>query len=324
MSVFLRYIKERRACIAAFFGGAAVYTAVIALYGLPAAVAVYPFAICFSAFCAIFVRGFCVLRKRHGELAAYRPMIDDAPEPKTLPEEDILAAAIRLCGQIKADKAEAEARARDAEEYFTVWAHQIKTPISAARLLLQNEDTALSRALYSELMRISQYVDMAMTYRRLDSETTDYVFRTLPLDGLIKGVLRSFSHEFIARKLALDYSGAEGTVVTDEKWFSFVVGQIISNALKYTRTGGIKIFMRGSTLCIADTGIGIDSADLPRIFEKGYTGINGRCEGSSTGIGLYLCRRVCDNLGIGISAVSEPERGTEIRLQLDQYELHFE
>ena len=205
-----------------------------------------------------------------------------------------------------------------------MWAHQIKTPISAARLLLQNEATALSRALYSELMRISQYVDMAMTYGRLDSETTDYVFRTLPLDGLIKGVLRSFSHEFIARRLALDYSGAEGTVVTDEKWFSFVVGQIISNALKYTRTGGIKIFMRGSTLCIADTGIGIDSADLPRIFEKGYTGINGRREGSSTGIGLYLCRRVCDNLGIGISAVSEPERGTEIRLQLDQYELHSE
>lgn len=324
MSLFLRYIRERRARIAAFFGGAAVYTAVIALYGLPAAVAAYPFAICFSVFCAVFIYGFFVFRKRHNELSSYRPQTDTPPEPATLAEEDLLAAVSRLCGQIKDEQTGSEERIRDANEYFTVWAHQIKTPISAARLLTQSEDSELSRRLYSELMRISQYVDMALTYQRLDSKSTDYVFRTLPLDGLIKGVLREFSHEFIARKLTLSYEKPEGTVVTDEKWFSFVLGQIISNALKYTRTGGIRIFMRGGTLCIADTGIGIDSADLPRIFEKGYTGINGRLENSSTGLGLYLCRRVCDNLGIGISAVSEPERGTEIRLRLDQYELHPE
>ena len=123
----------------------------------------------------------------------------------------------------------------------------------------------------------------------------------------------------------LEYEPTELQIVTDEKWLSFVIEQILSNALKYTKSGSVKIYLeRPKILCIEDTGIGIAPEDLPRIFENGYTGYNGRSDKKASGIGLYLCRRVCDNLGVGISAESELDKGTVIRLDLEQYEMKKE
>lgn len=192
-------------------------------------------------------------------------------------------------------------------------------------LTLQNEDTPSARRLSTELFRVEQYVEMVMTYLRLEPGSSDYVFRACALDGVIREAVKKFSHEFIDRRLRLDFEPTGLTVVTDEKWLGFVLEQVLSNALKYTRQGGIRIGLSAPrVLCIADTGIGVAPEDLPRIFERGYTGRTGRIDRRASGIGLYLCRRVCERLGVGISAQSEPGRGTRVFLDLEQYELHAE
>ena len=174
-------------------------------------------------------------------------------------------------------------------------------------------------ALEAELLKIGQYVDMVLGYLRLDSESTDYVLRDTDLDGLLRQAVRKFARMFILKKITLDFRETGRTVLTDGKWLSFVVEQVLSNALKYTPAGGrIRIYGDGETLVIADSGIGIRPEDLPRVFEKGFTGYNGREDKKSTGIGLYLCRRVMDRLNHGISIVSRPGQGTLVRLDLSR------
>ena len=219
--------------------------------------------------------------------------------------------------QFAEERAAAQTRYSQMIDYYTVWAHQIKTPIAAMRLTLQCEDQPLARSISSELLRIEQYVQMAMTYLRLDSDETDYAFRTQPLDPIIRQAVRRFSGEFILRRLRLEYEPVGLTVVTDEKWLTFVLEQLLSNALKYTRAGSIRIYLQnGRTLCIADTGIGIAPEDLPRIFEKGFTGAAGRAEQNASGLGLYLCRRICGALNIAIRAESTLGAGTTVFLTL--------
>ena len=190
------------------------------------------------------------------------------------------------------------------------------------RLALQNEDTPLSRKLTSDLFQIEQYVEMVLAFMRLGSDSSDYVFREHSIDSIVKQSVTKFASEFIDRKLRLEYEPIDKLVVTDEKWLSFVIEQLLSNALKYTRTGSVKIYMQEPmTLCIEDTGIGIAPDDLPRIFEKGYTGYNGRKDKKASGIGLYLCKRICGNLEIGISVTSELDKGTVVHIDLKQYDL---
>ena len=269
------------------------------------------------------------MRRRHeqlqhiGRLSA--ELIDGLPAPETIADEDHQRIIRMLCDEHRAMEARMTGRFDDMVNYYTVWAHQIKTPIAAMRLQLQNEDSPLSRALSSELLRIEQYVEMVMAYLRLDSDSTDYVFRECALDDVVRPAVRRFAGEFIARRLTLDYGPLNANVITDEKWLGFVVEQVLSNALKYTLTGGVRIYLeKPCTLCIQDTGIGIAADALPRIFENGFTGANGRMDRRATGIGLSLCRKICKNLGHGISAESAPDRGTTIRIDLDQRRLQVE
>ncbi len=213
----------------------------------------------------------------------------------------------------------------DMVDYYTVWVHQIKTPIASMRLHLQNEDTAFARKLYADLHRIEQYVEMVLTFLRLNSDNTDYVFREYDLDKIIKQSVKKFSYDFIGRKLNLVYEPVNTIVLTDEKWLSFVIEQVLSNALKYTRSGSITISLDAAKkLSIRDTGIGIAPEDLPRIFQNGYTGYNGRSEKSSSGIDLYLCKRICTNLGHTISAASVINEGTVITIDLARTTLQVE
>ena len=210
-------------------------------------------------------------------------------------------------------------------DYYTIWAHQIKTPIASMRLTLQNEDTALFRQLANDLFRIEQYVEMVLTFLRLNSESTDYVIREYDLDKIIRQSVKKFAGEFISRKLSLIYEPLHITVLTDEKWLSFVIEQVLSNALKYTPSGSISITMEsGNKLCIRDTGIGIAAEDLPRIFEHGYTGYNGRADKKASGIGLYLCKRICARLGHGIEAESKIDEVTCIVIDLFREHLEVE
>lgn len=203
-------------------------------------------------------------------------------------------------------------------DYYTMWVHQIKTPIASMRLILEGMDSAEARKLTAELFRIEQYVNMVLTYLRLDSDSSDYVLKEYSVDELVKPVIRKFSSEFIGKKLSFSYEETQKTLVTDEKWFGFVVEQVLSNALKYTKQGGIRIYTEEAFLVIEDTGIGIALEDLPRIFEKGFTGFNGRMDRRASGIGLFLCKRICDKLQLPIVAESEVSKGTRIKIGVKQ------
>lgn len=335
ISFIASYIKQRRGFVALFLICSAIFLCAFFLYHLPMGAVLYPALLC-ALVCAIFgAVDFHKALKKHRrllEIASLRYEILHAiPELKTMSEvyttddEDYMQIISLLKEERNEFENQMNLRFSDMIEYYTIWAHQIKTPISSMRLNLQNEDSPVSRRLSADLFRIEQYVEMALVFLRLDSESTDYVIKEYELDGIIKNAVRKFAGEFIARKLTLSYEPLGARVITDEKWLSFVIEQVVSNALKYTSTGGITIELKEpKTLCIKDTGIGIAPEDLPRIFEKGYTGYNGREDKRASGIGLYLCKRICKNLGHTISAVSTPDEGTEIRIDLLQRKLGIE
>lgn len=158
----------------------------------------------------------------------------------------------------------------------------------------------------------------------MTSDSTDYVLKEYRLDDIIRAAIRKLAPQFIMKKLVLDYETIDKQVLTDEKWLGFVIEQVLSNAVKYTESGKVKISCEGSKLVISDTGIGIAPDDLPRIFDKGYTGFNGRMDRKASGIGLYLCRRICNNLGHGITAESVPGQGTTIAIELERNNLEVE
>lgn len=329
MSFFSTWLRQRRRTALIFVLFSVIFAVSFALYRLPLKTVLYPALLCALTGAAAAALDYRRMRRRHeqlqhiGRLSA--ELIDGLPAPETIADEDHQRIIRMLCDEHRAMEARMTGRFDDMVNYYTVWAHQIKTPIAAMRLQLQNEDSPLSRALSSELLRIEQYVEMVMAYLRLDSDSTDYVFRECALDDVVRPAVRRFAGEFIARRLTLDYGPLNANVITDEKWLGFVVEQVLSNALKYTLTGGVHIYLEEPcTLCIQDTGIGIAADALPRIFENGFTGANGRMDRRATGIGLSLCRKICKNLGHGISAESAPDRGTTIRIDLDQRRLQVE
>ena len=223
-----------------------------------------------------------------------------------------------LYDEMRRAETDAAAKYTDLSNYFTIWAHQIKTPISAMSLILQSEDSTLSRQLSGRLSEIERYVGMVMAYMRLGSESTDYVLRSCQLGDIVSQAIRKFAGEFIYRQLKLNLAPIDRMVLTDE------IEQVLSNSLKYTPSGSISIYVDGDELCVEDTGIGISPEDLPRIFEKGSTGCNGRTDKRASGIGLYLCRLICTRLGHTIRAESQPDKGTRIYIGLDRTRLGIE
>lgn len=317
------YLKQRGKWLLLLLCCGGVFALSFWLYHLPLAAALYS-----SVLCAVLVLGWFLAdyrgqREKERKLSRLAALPDDLTEqlegtPGSL--DEAYGEIIRnLSHRERSAQLEQQRREADRTDYYTTWVHQIKTPISAMRLALENEDSPLSRSLGEELQRIEQYAQMALTYQRLDSVDTDYMFRVYPIDPLVRGAVRKFAAQFIRKGIRLDYVPIEKTVVTDEKWLSFVVEQLLSNALKYTQQGSVSIYMEGECLCIRDTGIGIAPEDLPRIFDRGYTGCNGRTDKKATGLGLYLCRRICKNLGHTISAESIPGVGTMMKLDLSQH-----
>ncbi len=233
-------------------------------------------------------------------------------------EKDLIELNGRLLSELKKLQTESNEKISGMIEYYTVWVHQIKTPIASMKLILQSEDSENARKLLSMLTKIEQYAQMVLMYIRLESSDSDYVFKKTEADSLVTRAVRKFSGDFIIKKIKVEINKTGIVCISDEKWLSFVIEQIISNSLKYTQNGKISIYSRGDVLCIEDTGIGIAPEDLPRIFEKGYTGYNGRNEKSSTGLGLYLCKMITDRLGHGLYADSQAGKGTVISIDLSQ------
>ena len=301
-----------------------IFTVSFALYGLPLGAVLYPAALCAAAGGIILLLS---LRKSRAvcqelSLMQHHPadLPDELPAAQSPQEQAYQALLLALHADRQKLKSNMNARYHDMTEYYTVWAHQIKTPIAAIRLALQNEDTPLSRRLTGEVGRVEQYVQMALTYLRLGSDSSDYVIRSCALDDIVRPAVRRFAGEFIQRKIQLNYQMLNYTVITDEKWLGFIVEQVLSNALKYTLQGSVSIYMEPEgVLCIRDTGICIAPEDLPRVFEKGYTGYNGRSHRKASGLGLYLCREILTRLGHSVSAESQVDHGTTIRIDLRQH-----
>ena len=329
MNFFKMYLKERMKYILLTVMLIGLFSFTLLLMNVPAKALLYPVLLCLFLGLLVLVTDCAIAKSRKNERANLDKItlsvIDSMPEAHSEEVRDYQNAIRQLGNEYRNYVSESERKYENMMDYYTVWAHQIKTPISSMKLAFQGEDSTLSRRLSVDLFRIEQYVDMVLVYLRLDSEYTDYVFKECNMDEVIKNSVKKFASEFIGRKLSLEYEPEDVTVVSDSKWLEFVIGQIISNSLKYTETGGIKIYFKEpKMLVIEDTGIGIAEEDLPRIFEKGYTGYNGRTDGSASGIGLYLCRRICGNLNIGIQTESEVGKGTRIILDLNQYKLKDE
>lgn len=321
--MIFKYIAQHKLAFITYFIFAAILIASFALYRFPIEAVAYPILLCALIGVALTAYGVAVSSKKHARLKSIsqNPATEmkDYPPATDWKDDGYIAIIESLKNEAVVRTAENNRRYTDMAEYYTTWAHQIKSPISSMRLKLQSDDSEMSRRLSAELNRIEQYVEMALTYARLDSDTTDYVFKEYDLDGIIKQALRRFSGEFIARRLKLEYAETNLKIVTDEKWLLFIIEQVLSNALKYTPVGTITVRMSSpSVLSISDTGIGIAPEDLPRIFEKGYTGITGREDKKASGIGLYLCRRISDNLGISIYAESLPGKGTTVYMDFTQ------
>ena len=321
MRTFISYLYSRFRTIVALALITVIFLWVFTLYNAPADAVVYGAlitAVIGLAAAVVDYMGYCRRHKRMRELADEITItLENLPIARDRTERDYEQLIVKLFEDRRELENSIIQKETDLTEYYTLWVHQIKTPIAAMRLTLQGMDTAEARELSEELQRIEQYVEMVLCYLRLDSDSTDYLIRRCDLDEIARQAVRKYSPQFIRRKLRLDYEPLNYSVLTDDKWLLFVIEQVISNALKYTRSGTVRIYLDGEDLCVRDTGIGIAQEDLPRIFEKGYTGCNGRTDKKASGIGLYLCRRICTALGHDIIARSD-ESGTEIRIGLQR------
>lgn len=329
MHFFLNYLKKRRAQIIAFIVFFLVFLFAFALYDLPTGAVVYPALVCLCLGILAGAVDFKKAKRKHEMLCEIAKLsaelIETLPNRVTQDDTDYQEIILHLKEEARLVEDCQNAKFADMVDYYTVWAHQIKTPIASMRLTLQNEDSPLARRISDDLFRIEQYVEMVLCYLRLDSDATDYVIQKYDLDKILTQAFRRFSGQFISKKLSLDYEPPEFTALTDEKWLLFVIEQVLSNSVKYTPPGGvISVSVRQGILCIKDNGIGIAPEDLPRIFERGYTGFNGRTDKKASGLGLYLCRRICRNLNHRIWAESGREGGTAVYIDLNSRKIETE
>lgn len=336
----LKYIFGKKKELAVFAVCCVIFLFTFGMYGITLKAAAYPTFVCFVIILTALTVDACmkygkwkrmqeILQKTVGDDGDFVRILGGDELNKIVDSDDIMQVQLlevirklKESGMCLGDSM--NMKYADMVDYYTMWAHQIKTPIASMHLILQKQDSEDSRRLRTELMRIEQYVEMVLCFLRLDSDSTDYVLKEYRLDDIIRAAIRKLALQFIMKKLVLDYETIDKQVLTDEKWLGFVIEQVLSNAVKYTESGKVKISCEGSKLVISDTGIGIAPDDLPRIFDKGYTGFNGRMDRKASGIGLYLCRRICNNLGHGITAESVPGQGTTIAIELERNNLEVE
>lgn len=317
--MFFSYLKRHYKIIIMLCAFAAIFAGVFTLYELPTEAVGYACALCAAVGAVLFVIGYAGYARRHRELVRALKTVSVSPEclpaPRGVLEEDY-QNLVRLLWEEKARAVSAsETEKREMDDYYTMWVHQIKTPIAAAGLLLQLPGAPDSAALSAELMEIERYAEMTLTYVRAADGSSDYVLRRCELYGIVRAAVKKYARMFILKDMAPEVDVGDLTVLTDEKWLSFVVEQLLSNAVKYTPRGGkIRVYTDGRSLCVRDSGIGVREEDIPRVFDKSFTGFNGREDKKSTGLGLYLCKRVCDKLGHSITMTSAPGQGSCVRI----------
>lgn len=213
----------------------------------------------------------------------------------------------------------------DLLDYYTLWVHQVKTPIAASSLLIGDlKDKETKSQLEQELFKIESYVHLVLQYLRLESFHDDLVLKQENLADLVREVVKKYALFFIQQGLSLNLHDLDHTIVTDKKWFLVILEQVLSNSLKYTKEGSIEIYFQEGSLYIKDTGLGIQNADLLRVFERGFSGYNGRLTQQSSGLGLYLSKKIADQLGHKIAIDSQVGQGTTVSIAFPEKKLIFE
>lgn len=332
MRRFFRYVYDCRYVWIWVIFSSVIFAAVFALYGIRMEAVWYPILLSLLFGIIMLIVGFARQRKKHRELEKIRfagellPDISDMlPPAGSLTEGDYQVLLKKMEAAYRQKKGEWDASRQDMNDYYATWVHQIKAPIAVMKVLLQQEDTPENREISAELFRVEQYADMALTYVRLGEGASDLLIQEYDLDSIIRKAIRKYAGQFIRKKIRLIYEGTSARVITDEKWLAFIIEQLLSNAVKYTSEGSVTISVDDrKRLSVTDTGIGISPEDMPRIFEKGYTGYNGRLDKKSTGIGLYLCRAAADKLGHRLTAESEPGKGSRFIVDLESYPFRAE
>ena len=329
MKLFMHYLKDRLFFIMIYMVSVLVCLCVFKLYDLELEAFAYAFMILCVLLVVCFLFDYYKYYKKHQTLLTLRSNSNvslscDLQDSSLIGEDyhEILVAMKEYHDQYVESS---ESKMHDLEDYFTMWVHQAKLPIAAMKLLL--EDEKLSRSeIKLQLLRMDQYTDMVLAYLRLNSTHTDFLFKELELDDLIRQSIRRFSTEFIRKHIQLSFKETGDVILSDEKWLVFVLEQILSNSLKYTKENGlISIYMKSKhILVIEDNGIGISASDLNRVFEKGYTGMNGRSDKTASGLGLYLCKNILDMLNHKITIESSVGKGTRVLLDLTHFEGRIE
>lgn len=324
------FLREKRQLLffLLFFEGALCL--IYGLYGLPWGPAGYTCLMTAVVTLGLLTAGFFRWKRKRRQLLILKRQAEqsletaDFPKAETPLEEiyqEIIREQEKRCQREQKESREKLVRSR---EYYTRWSHQIKTPIAAMELLLQ-EEPADVRALKRELLKTSQYVEMALSYQRMEGEGNDLVIQRYELRPVVMQAVKKVSPLLIHKHISFSAGDLSGEVLTDEKWLVFVLEQLLTNASKYTKEGGsVRIGQENGMLVLRDTGIGIRPEDLPRIFEWGYTGYNGRLDKRSTGVGLALVKQVMEMLGNKIEIRSVLGEGTEVFLDLRRTELEAE
>ncbi|MBE6904861.1 MAG: HAMP domain-containing histidine kinase [Ruminococcaceae bacterium] len=322
LQLLLKWIAFRCKFLLAVTGGSILFVILSLLSHVDARPSVYGAGLCLFVTLIWSIYDFIKFTHKSSQLARMlhysQTALEPLPDPFDFIEEQYQQLIMELYHDLTAKISEEEKIKSDREDYYILWVHQIKTPISALRLLLHSDDLQKNAfAMEQELFKIEQYAEMVLQYLRLESLSCDLLLQEYSLYTLVKQAVKKYAGAFISRGLSLDLAEFGFFVITDEKWLCFVLEQLLSNSVKYTFKGGVNICMdpeSDRTLLITDTGIGIREEDLPRVFDRGFTGYNGRMDRVSTGIGLYLCKRVTDRLGITLHISSKCNKGTQYRI----------
>ena len=327
--IISKYIKQYIKPILLFILFTLVFSLVFVLYNISTEPVIYASLLCCFIGLICICINFINYYKKHIQLYKLQNEIsislENLPSPKTLMEEDYTNLILNLNKEYKTYISKSDIAKSDMIDYYTMWVHQIKTPISALKLLIQTSESEISSDLSSELFKIEQYVEMVLSYIRLGSNKNDFVLKEYDLDNIVRQAIRKYAPLFIRKKISLDFQPTNYKVLTDEKWLVFVIEQLLSNAIKYTNKGKISIYsLENKKLVIEDTGIGISKEDIPRIFDKGFTGYNGRTDKKATGLGLYLCKNILDKLSHKISIESEVGVKTKVILDLAMVNVNIE
>ena len=304
-----------------------IFAVVFYLYNLPITAVLYAFLLCLLMLSSLISFEYLQYSKKSKIFKAIENnilmSIDLLPNPVGVTEVQYHKLLNELFREYKLLASSADTSKTDMIDFYTLWVHQIKTPISAISLLLQTDDIPQNKAIAQELFKIEQYTQLVLGYLRIDNISSDLILKECNIDTIINKAVKKYAPVFINKKIKIDISNCNKTVITDEKWLLFVIEQLLSNSLKYTNSGTIKIEMIHDNLIIKDTGIGIGENDLPRIFEKSFTGLNGRLNSSSTGLGLYLCKKTLIKLNHNISITSKLGVGTDVTINLAQSDIRF-